>query len=217
MKRNEALNIEDSTGLDASMFESEDASTNEEGTAEGMRSAVERVEIKNKKKNGLPYGVKEEEHTEANGRDKRITPKMRAFASYIVQGMSARQAYRKAYDCENMQEASVQANANRLLKDARITLLLDSFWEDMKENIIADAIATRRHVMKELVKHANDDKANLNNRLKALEMMGRAVGMFTDRVESKVEEVSADKLKQELESHLHLLDQVTPELKRKTH
>lgn len=210
MKRNDVKNIEETTGLDASMFEQEHASTNEEDYSGAMRSAVESVEVP-KKKNGLPRGVKEE--SEPNGRDKRITPKMRAFASYIVQGMTPRNAYRKAYDCDESAESTIANNANKLLKDSRITLLLDSFWEDMKENIIADAVATRRHVMKELVKHSNDDKVNVGNRLKALEMMGRAVGMFTDRVESKIEEVSADQLKKELESHLHLLEQARPEFK----
>ena len=206
MNRNDVKKIEEQTGLDASVFESNDASTNDEGYSEAMRTAVENIESP-KKKNGKPYGVKDE--TEPNGRDKRITPKMRAFASYIVQGMTPRNAYRKAYDCDESAESTIANNANKLLKDSRITLLLDSFWEDMKENIIADAVATRRHVMKELVKHSNDDKVNIGNRLKALEMMGRAVGMFTDRVESKVEEVNAEQLKKELESHLHLLEQVS--------
>jgi hypothetical protein len=33
--------------------------------------------------------------------------------------------------------------------------------------------------------------------------------MFTDKVETKVEEVSTDQLKRELEGHLALLDQAT--------
>jgi hypothetical protein len=47
------------------------------------------------------------------------------------------------------------------------------------------------------------------SKLKALELIGRAVGMFTDKVETKVEEVSTDQLKRELEGHLALLDQAT--------
>jgi hypothetical protein len=60
--------------------------------------------------------------------------------------------------------------------------------------------------MNELYKHANDDKAQLSNRLKSLELMGRAIGMFTDKLESKIEEVNVDSLKKELESSLALLD-----------
>ena len=52
------------------------------------------------------------------------------------------------------------------------------------------------------------------SQLKALELMGRAVGMFTDKVEQKVEEISTERLKQELKTHLELLDNVTPIKKR---
>jgi len=45
--------------------------------------------------------------------------------------------------------------------------------------------------------------------------MGKAVGMFIDKVETKVEEINAEQLKQELESHLTLLDNVTSIRKKK--
>jgi hypothetical protein len=41
-------------------------------------------------------------------------------------------------------------------------------------------------------------------------MMGRAIGMFTDKVESKVETISTEQLKAELESSLELLGNVVP-------
>jgi hypothetical protein len=83
---------------------------------------------------------------------------------------------------------------------------LESFWNGLKENVIADQLATKRHVMAELFKHAQNEEAQLSNRLKSLELMGRAVGMFTDKVEQKVEEVNVDTLKKELESSLALLE-----------
>ena len=60
--------------------------------------------------------------------------------------------------------------------------------------------------MADLYKHAKDESAQLSNRLKALELIGRSVGMFTDKVEQTVEEVSVDQLKKELESSLALLN-----------
>jgi hypothetical protein len=67
--------------------------------------------------------------------------------------------------------------------------------------------------MQELFKHAEEAKQDAV-KLKALELMGRAVGMFTDKVEQKVEEVSTERLKRELEASLALLDNVTPIKKR---
>jgi hypothetical protein len=184
------------------------STTSSGGYVEDIRSAVAQVVVK-KKKNGLPRGVHKDE-TSTNGRDKRMTAKMHAFASNIVQGMSPSDAYRRAYDTNNMSEASIVSDANRLLKDARITQLLESFWVTLKENVIADNQATRRHIMSELYNHAERAGERTSDKLKALELMGRAIGMFTDKVESKVEEVNVDSLKKELESSLALLQSAKP-------
>jgi hypothetical protein len=100
------------------------------------------------------------------------------------------------------------------MKDPRIKVFLESIWETVKENIIDDTIATRRKVMADLFKHADNEQAQLSNRLKSLELIGRAIGMFTDKVEQRVEEVNVDTLKRDLESSLHLLESMP---KAKTH
>lgn len=190
-----------------------DTSTNDKNTAsilmagrdsEAIRSAVDQV-VHKKKKNGLPYGVHKEELTDKQGNDRRMTAKMHSFASNIVQGMSPTEAYKRSYDCAQSSDASCATNANRLIKDARIAQLLQSFFNVLKENVITDSIATRRHVMGELYKHAQSDEARLSDRIKSLELMGRAIGMFTDKVATQTEEVSIDTLKKELESSLALL------------
>ena len=144
-----------------------------------------------------------------------LTAKMRLFASLLAKDMTPKEAYRKAYDCSRMSEASVQACANELMRDPRISMLMESLWQDTREAVIADAVSARRMVMADLYKHAKDANAQLGNRLKALELIGRAVGMFTDKVESKVEEVSVDQLKKELESSLELLS--APSMRSATH
>lgn len=193
-------------GLSDSLMDANGTSIESEGTYdEVMRSAVSQVKVK-RKKNGLPHGVKKEEMLNAQGKEKRITAKMQAFVSNIANGMSPKDAYRKAYDCSRSAESTIISSANELLKDSRISMLLESVWETVKETIVNDAVATKRHVMSELFKHAQNDKAQLSNRLKSLELMGRAVGMFTDKVETKVEEISTEQLKKELETSLALLD-----------
>jgi flagellar basal body-associated protein FliL len=42
-------------------------------------------------------------------------------------------------------------------------------------------------------------------RLKALELMGKSVGLFIDKTETEVKTVSAEQLKQELGQHLKLI------------
>ena len=173
--------------------------------SEDMRSRAARVKP-NRRADGLEYGHKERRPT-------RLTAKQQAFASLIAQGHSPKEAYRKAYDVRSDNDATAITAANKLMRDSRIIALTSSVFESVKENIIQDAVATRRHVMTELFKHAEDAKQDAI-KLKALELMGRAVGMFTDKVEQKVEEISTERLKKELQSSLALLDNVTHIKKR---
>ena len=148
-----------------------------------------------KRQDGKPIGVKRNEP--------RITPKMRQFASLVAQGNSARDAYRKAYDVRTeTSEATVIASANKLMKDRRISALMEPVFEAIKQNVIDDAIATRRYVLEQLHQHAADDNARTSDRLKSLELMGKAIGMFVDKSEAKVEQIDPEQLKRELDSHL---------------
>jgi hypothetical protein len=141
---------------------------------------------------------------------KRITAKMRNFAALISKGESPREAYRQAYNVTTGREHTLSANASRLMRDERVVALTQSVWEAAKENLIDDVVAGRRFIMKELQGHAANEKVAPAVRLKALELMGRAFSMFTDKVEQRTEEVSPEKLKAELQSSLALLDNVTP-------
>jgi len=175
--------------------ESEQESTNAGGLeiSEAMKAAVANV-VEPLRKDGKVWGEKEKRT--------KLTPKMRAFASNVAQGMSPRDAYAKAYNAAGMSHAAIITEANRLTKDPRISVLLQSVWESVQQNIIDDAVATRRKVMGDLLNHADDPNARTSDRLKALELVGRAIGMFTDKTETKVEQVDAEQLKRDLDKHL---------------
>ena len=128
----------------------------------------------------------------------------------ILNGMTQLDAYKDAYDTRTENDSTISVNANRLLKNPKIAALLGSLTDTFKEKIVRDAVDTRRYVMEQLYSYAAAETKPDGTRLKALEMMGRAVGMFTDKVEQKVEQISTDQLKAELKSHLTLLDNVTP-------
>jgi hypothetical protein len=101
------------------------------------------------------------------------------------------------------------------MRHSSITLLLEPLITAKKELVLANEVATRKHIMEELFVHSANEETNVGARLRALELMGKAVGMFIDKVETKVEEINAEQLKQELESHLTLLDNVTSIKKKK--
>ena len=158
---------------------------------------------------GKVFGVKDKEPT------KRLTANQQVFVQNILNGMTQLDAYKDAYDTRTENDSTISVNANRLIRTPKVAALLGSLTDTFKEKIIQDAVGTRRYVMEQLYVHASAAKSE-GTKLKALEMMGRAVGMFTDKVEQKVEQISTDQLRAELKSHLTLLDNVTPiAMKRK--
>jgi hypothetical protein len=183
------------------------ASTNEPGNpAEGVQAAVAKIREK-KTKTGKVWGVPVEQ------KGRRLTPQMQLFVNAILSGKTKVEAYRSAYNSRTENDASIIANANKLLKDARITALLGSLDEALKEKVIEDAVKTRRFVMERLhdrVLNAKTESAEL----KALELMGRAVAMFTDNVDQKVQQVNVQQLKDELRGHLRVLESVKQTEKR---
>jgi hypothetical protein len=188
------------TGLDyASMGIDIDAITEEERKhSEAIQAAVSLVEVKTRK-DGKPIGHKPLDDEELQG--KRTTPRMEAFASFIVGGDSAPEAYRKAYDCSRSTNATVVANANKLLNDARITLLLEPLYKARKEMVINDELAIRRFVMSELFTHAREADG-VGHKLKALELMGKSIGLFAERADGERDDLDVEKLKDELKKKM---------------
>ena len=130
---------------------------------------------------------------------RQLTPKMRTFAKLVAEGCSPSESYRRAYDCNNSSSVTVSANASRLLKDPRVNAIVKLARDS--EDIASDPTALRLYVMRHLLHHANTMKTE-SNQIRALELLGKTVGMFTDRVETKVEAVDPEQLKADLERHL---------------
>lgn len=187
-----------------------DAISTTEGNAVGKkprdyREAIKEQEIK-VKTNGLPVGIHLENGVETNGRDKRLSPRATMFAGYVMEGHTPIVAYMKSYNCDNSSHATITSNANKLMRDPRITLLLEPLWQAKKEMILTDERIARKHVMAELFKHSSDIAIPVNTRIRSLELMGKAVGLFSDKAEQMAEVIDVDALKKELESSLRLLE-----------
>lgn len=171
------------------------------GDSEAIQAAVAKVREK-RSSTGKIWGAgkhKEEPY-------KRATAQMKLFAGHVLKGMPAVEAYRAVYDCRIKTDAQVARDANKTLKLEAVQRLLEAGGDTALEMLIDDMVAARRFVMRELIGHATKGKAE-TTQLKALELMGRAVGMYTDKVEQKTEAVDVGRLKEELRTHLALVDQ----------
>ena len=131
--------------------------------------------------------------------ERRMTPKMRLFSKLITEGHSPSESYRRAYDCSNSTSVTVSANACKLLKDSRVSEVVRQ--AEQAENLVSDPVALRSHIVRQLLSHADTMKAE-SSRIRALELLGKSIGMFTDKVETKVERVDPEQIKAELEKRL---------------
>jgi len=139
-------------------------------------------------------------------RQRPLTTSQMAFAQGLIQGKSMRQAYRDAYPNSAAADGTVATAAGKLAKDPRIAKLVRDAWEETQEALADDVAASRRYVMRQLValsKQASQE----GSRLKALELLGRSVGMFKEQQASQDKPLTAAELKAALSGHLKLVGQ----------
>jgi hypothetical protein len=139
-----------------------------------------------------------------NKRGRGLTPFQLAFVAGVIRGLSLRQAYRQAFKNDTGSDASISASANRLMKDPRVQVALNDAWGETVEHLIDDLVASKRYVLKGLLALSKQAKQE-GTQLKALELMGKACGLFTPVEVQDKAPVTADQLKRELAGHLKLL------------
>jgi hypothetical protein len=138
--------------------------------------------------------------------NKPLTEQQRAFATYVIQGKTRREAYRLAYNT-NMSDSAVSSNAAKLAADPRIASMISAAWDETIEHLADDVASTRRYVLRKLVSLSKEGKQE-GSRLKALELLGKTAGLFTQQEAAAEKTVAAEQLKRELSQHLKLLDNV---------
>ena len=139
---------------------------------------------------------------------KPLTAQQQTFVRHVIEGKTRREAYRLAYNTQ-MSDSAVSANASKLAADPRIAAMITAAWDETIEHLADDAASTKRYVLRKLVSLSKEAKQE-GSRLKALEMLGKSVGLFATQEETKDKPVSADQLKRELSGHLKLLDTTKP-------
>jgi hypothetical protein len=132
---------------------------------------------------------------------------MLMFARGVIQGKTYIQAHRDAYPNDTSSNATVTASAYRMSRDPRIVKLIQDAWDETTDVLVEDVVASKRYVMKMLVTHSKEAKQE-GTKLKALELLGKAVGLFKPDEVSKADVATPEQLKRDLSVHLRLLDGV---------
>ena len=139
-------------------------------------------------------------------RGKGLTISQHRFVAGVIRGDSLRKAYREAFENNTGSDASISASANKLMKDPRVARALEDAWGQTVEHLIEDVVASKRYVLKGLLALSKKAKQE-GTRLKALELMGKAAGLFSPTEVQDKAVITADQLKRELSGHMKLLEQ----------
>ena len=130
-----------------------------------------------------------------------LTAKQNAFAIGIVGGITATTAYRQAYDADGMKPESVWVESCRLATNPKVALRVSELRAEQEEERRMLRLSHAEAVLERLEHEALEAKTD-STRVRALELIGRHLGMFTDKVEITTQERSVEMIEQEIRDRL---------------
>lgn len=132
---------------------------------------------------------------------KGLTAKQEAFAREVAKGRPLSEAYRAAYDAENMKPSSVWTNASKMMSRAKVERRVKELLAEEEEKNRFDGDRIRRFVIERLHLEASTAETD-GARVKALELLGKldTVGAFKDRIETEDKSQSAADIEAEIKA-----------------
>ena len=109
-----------------------------------------------------------------------LTVKQNDFVVAIVEGASQTLAYRSAYNTQNMSQKTIWEEAPRLRKHPKVAASIIELEAEKEARRRMQALSREDRVLQELEKIAFGD-GPVSGRVKALELLGKHVGLFTSK------------------------------------
>lgn len=129
-----------------------------------------------------------------------LTVKQEKFIQNIIKGMSQREAYKDAYDAENMSDAVIDTEACLLMKNPKVAKRYEELIEAMAKPTIMTA-QERLEYLTEVIKGIQGEKiievvdgevieytapTSMKNKLSAIDLMNKMQGEYVTKVEADV-------------------------------
>ena len=141
-----------------------------------------------------------------------LTIKQRAFVNEIVRGKlgSYKEAYAKVYDVQLTKTNKIpkwcEVEASKLVASPKIALSIKRAIERKESGLIASSLRTKNYVIEQLYNQSISADTSAS-KIRALELLGKSVALFSDVVETKEARTTID-IEQDIEERLiSLLDQ----------
>lgn len=111
-----------------------------------------------------------------------LTAKQEQFCLNIVQGMTQADAYRSAYDTENMLDKTIIEEASRMMSDCNIATRVKELRDEVAKHSIMTA-QERLEWLSGLIKSENE---TTGDKLKASDQMNKMQGEYITKIEGDI-------------------------------
>lgn len=149
-----------------------------------MKAKAKETKPSKKKQELAKKSNAEKSASNSNGAIESIADTLNArhkrFAEEYVKDLNGTQAYKRAgYNVKD--DATAAINATRLLRNDKVKAYIQELQNKRSEKLKVDA----QYVLKHLIKlaEAKHDYVENKDRIKCLELIGKHIGMFTDKIE----------------------------------
>lgn len=129
-----------------------------------------------------------------------LTKKQEEFVQNIINGMSQREAYKRAYNCNKMTDNAIDREASLLMKNPKISQRFKELRDEMVKPTILSAqerleYLTRvvkgdekeiRHKMFDGEDYSYKEEADIGTKIKAIDTMNKMTGEYVTRVAGEV-------------------------------
>jgi hypothetical protein len=146
--------------------------------------------------------AKKPTHLKIVGKEQPLTGKQEAFAKLVASGSMLSDAYRECYSADNMKSSTLWSEACRLAQNPKVSARIKDIQADMEQCQRTRLLRREEWVLKSLQEEAVSAD-NASSRIRALELVGKTVGMFTDRIEqAETSERSSAEIEKDLKARL---------------
>ena len=111
-----------------------------------------------------------------------LNVKQEKFIQNIINGLSQRQAYKEAFEV-SYDDNAIDINASKLFNSAKVKLRYNELLKELQDKSIMSA-QERMNWLTDLIK--KDTKANMTDKLKALDILNKMSGEYTTKIDANV-------------------------------
>tara|TARA_Y100000592_G_scaffold6825_1_gene9758 strand:+ start:36 stop:557 length:522 start_codon:yes stop_codon:yes gene_type:complete len=140
----------------------------------------------------------------------KLTPKQNRFCELYASGElgSQKACYFEAYDVELDDGGKipkwVETEACLLLQNPKITQRIEELINQKSDKLLASSTKTKDYILRKLFRLAEETE-NEQSQLKSLELLGKQIALWTDKIETRIEHRQPEDIEQELEQKIQQL------------